>query len=323
VWSLKQRIDPLHSFTLVHNGHVMSDSRTVKDYSFQKASIVHMIYAVHGGGNDGGSIPTRGEMVKIKKSLKRNDNFSASSRRIRWITCGLSKQPLVQPIVADELGNIFNKEEIIKGLIEKNLPQKFNHIRTLKDVYHVNFTFNTTYDPTKPNADEDESPFRCPVTSQPVNGQHPFSLLMTCGHVISEKGLQQADALNPTCFICQKFFTKSDVLPLNPEEEIQEKLRSRMSQQRALLQQKEKKEITQSKLKRKLSSNDSNPSKKPNKIQGSVRNTLAVQAALEKVNSNHDAKKRMSEAYKSIFTTPTSTTSSPAYFTGTSRGVIK
>jgi hypothetical protein len=325
VWSLKQRIDPCHSFTLVHNGHVLCDSKNVKDYSFKNSSFLHMVYSIHGGGNDGGSIPTRGEMVKIKKSTKRNDK--SAKRRSRWETCALSKQPLVQPIVADELGNIFNKEVIIKGLIEKNLPQKFNHIRSLKDVHHVNFTFNTTIcDTNKPVQngavpDEEESPFRCPITSQPANGQASFSLLITCGHVISEKGLQQIDSLHPTCFICQNFFTKLDVLPLNPEEETLEKLRIRMSEQRAL-QQKEKKEICQSKLKRKLSSNDSNhSSKRPN--QGSVRNTLAVQAALEKVNSNHDAKKRMSEAYKSIFSTPTSTTSSPAFFTGTSRGVIK
>jgi hypothetical protein len=283
-----------------------------------------MIYSIHGGGNDGGSIPTRGEMVKIKKSFKRND--PTTSRKMRWITCALSKQPLVQPIVADELGNIFNKEQIIKGLIEKNLPQRFNHIRTLKGVYDVNFTYNSKYDPSNPNqiaVGEDESPFQCPVTAVPINGQHPFSLLITCGHVISEKGLLQIDSQNPTCFVCQKFFTKTDVIPLNPEEYIQEQIKSRMPQ--TAIQQKEIKEKSQqSRLKRKLSSNESNhSSKKPNKDQGSVRNTLAVQAALEKVNSNHDAKKRMSEAYKSIFSTPTSSTSSPAFFTGTSRGVIK
>jgi len=65
------------------------------------------------------------------------------------------------------------------------------------------------------------------------------------------------------------------------------------------------------------------PKKQRNNNQGSVRNTLAVQAALERVDSNHDAKKRTSEAYKSIFAGPTTGPVTTAFFTGTSRGVIK
>jgi hypothetical protein len=330
VWSLKQRIDPSCSFTLVYNGKILSDSKPLLLYNLHDDSIVHMIYSLQGGGNDGGSIPTRGEMVKIKKKSKQSD--LAISRRLRWITCALSKQPLMQPIVADQLGNIYNKEEIIKCLIEKNMPQRFNHIRTLKDVYEVNFIWNAKYDPSKPvqvsvDADISESPFQCPVTAQPANGQHPFSLILTCGHVLSEKGLQQIESQNLTCFVCQKYFTKSDIFPLNPSESSQEKLRNKMNLQRSNLDKKDN--PLQSKLKRKLSSK--NDFKAPTKRQrskennqGSVRNTLAVQAALEKVNSNHDAKKRTSEAYKSIFAPPATAGPSPtAFFTGTSRGVIK
>lgn len=225
---------------------------------------------------------------------------------------------------------------MIKGLLEKSLPARFNHIRSLKDVYEVNFTYNEKYDPAKPvqievGANDDESPFQCPVTAQPVNGQLPFSFLITCGHVISEKGLQQlCDSPNPTCFVCQKYFTKSDIYPLNPDEETQEKIRTKIIQQRSTQEQTDKKEKTQqppSKLKRKLSTKEEDSKKfskkSNNNTQGTVRNTLAVQAALEKVNSNHDAKKRLSEAYKSIFSTPSTSVSATAYFTGTSRGVIK
>jgi hypothetical protein len=325
IWQLKQRIDPSCHFSLVWNGQILCDSKSLNYYQLQNQSVIHLIYPLHGGGNDGGSIPTRGEMVKIKKNSKRNDSSAARSLH-RWITCAISKQPLAQPIVADELGNILNKEEVIKGLIEKNLGSRYNHIRSLKDVFEVNFTFNAKYDPTQPGQlgvrADDESPFQCPVTAQPVNGQLPFSLLITCGHVISEKGLQQiCDSPNPICFVCQKYFTKSDILPLNPDEETQVKLRTKRS-----IKEKEMNEKSQqSTLKRKFSTKEESKktSKKPNTTQGTVRNTLAVQAALEKVNANHDAKKRLSEAYKSIFSAPSHSGSSTAFFTGTSRGVIK
>jgi len=52
-----------------------------------------------------------------------------------------------------------------------------------------------------------------------------------------------------------------------------------------------------------------------------LENSLSVKVALEKAGNTHDAKKRTSQAYKSIFSTPNLVET--LYFTGTSRGVIK
>jgi hypothetical protein len=41
--------------------------------------------------------------------------------------------------VGCELGNFFNKEALIKALLEKNLPKEFSHIRELKDVKELTF----------------------------------------------------------------------------------------------------------------------------------------------------------------------------------------
>jgi len=215
------------------------------------------------------------------------------------------------------------------------MPQRFCHINSLKDVYDVNFTYNPKYDPAKPvevgvEAAVNESPFQCPVNTLPANGQHHFSLIITCGHVLSEKGLQQIESQNLTCFVCQRYFTKSDILQLNPDEKSQENLRSKLKLQKSSTIKStsttEDNKKDKSKLKRKLTTknNETTSTKKQrNNNQGSVRNTLAVQAALERVDSNHDAKKRTSEAYKSIFAHPTSAPVTTAFFTGTSRGVIK
>jgi hypothetical protein len=340
---------------LVHNGRTLVDDRLLSHYNLYDGSTLHVIYGLQGGGNDGGSIPTRGEMVKIKKHTKRSD--SAISRRLRWITCAITRQPLVQPIVADALGNIFNKEALIKSLIEKTISPRYNHIRSLKQIYDVNFTFNPKYDPALPvhvgvEIEEFESPFECPITALPANGQHSFSLIIKCGHVFSDKGLQQIDLQNAYCFVCQKPFSRGDILQLNPDEETQERIRSRILQinkaaanakfeekkslkettkneQGKKLPVDEKTDIAKGNIKRKLPpSNDTKqqPVTKKTKRdvnQGSVRNTLAVHGALEQVNNNHDAKKRMSEAYKSIFSDANSTTKTNTFFTGSSRGVIK
>jgi len=357
---LKQRVNNLQGSTLapsdcclVHNGRTLVDDRLLSHYHLRDGYTIHVIFGLQGGGNDGGSIPTRGEMVKIKKYTKKSD--SSISRRLRWITCAITRQPLVQPIVADALGNIFNKEALIKSLIEKTISPRYNHIRSLKHIYDVNFTFNPKYDPTQPvyvgvEVEEFDSPFECPITGVPANGQHSFSLIITCGHVLSDKGLQQIDLQNACCFVCQKTFSRGDILQLNPDEETQERIRSRINElnKRAVKEKFEEKkisketkneqgkklsdektEVAKGNIKRKLPSpNDTKQQPVTKKAkrdanQGSVRNTLAVQGALEQVNNNHDAKKRMSEAYKSIFADSSSTTKTNTFFTGSSRGVIK
>jgi hypothetical protein len=77
-------------------------------------------------GNDGGSFSQRTEMVKTKKREERKENFEMAKAKSRL--CTLSKDHLKEPIVADRLGLLYNKEEIIKKLIEKSMPHAFRHI---------------------------------------------------------------------------------------------------------------------------------------------------------------------------------------------------
>ena len=77
-------------------------------------------------GNDGGSIPKRSEVVKHKKNDvevdKQAKNFAKSS------LCAMSKEPLRHPIVACRRGLLYNKEHLIKRLLEKSMPSEFRHI---------------------------------------------------------------------------------------------------------------------------------------------------------------------------------------------------
>ena len=91
-------------------------------------------------GGDGGSIPTRSDLVKLKDKEKKADPHE--QQKIRWSYCTMSNQPLAEPVVADELGNLYNKEHVLKYLVDrKNNPEKhydaaFQHIHSSKVRMH-------------------------------------------------------------------------------------------------------------------------------------------------------------------------------------------
>ena len=86
-------------------------------------------------GNDGGSIPKRREVVKVKHREERKENFEIAKAKSRL--CALGKEPLRGPIVACRLGLLYNKEDVVKRLIEKTMPKAFRHIRKLRDVKDI------------------------------------------------------------------------------------------------------------------------------------------------------------------------------------------
>lgn len=81
-------------------------------------------------GCDGGTIPKRSEVVKVKQKEQKVDE--ATNERIRWEVCALSQQPLRDPVAADELGHVLNREAVLEALVNKSMPKKFKHIRSLK-----------------------------------------------------------------------------------------------------------------------------------------------------------------------------------------------
>ena len=62
-------------------------------------------------GCDGGTIPTRDELVKLKKKPEQRDKDG--HRIFRWQHCSISQQPLRKPVMACEMGKMYNKESII------------------------------------------------------------------------------------------------------------------------------------------------------------------------------------------------------------------
>ncbi|GMF98004.1 unnamed protein product [[Candida] boidinii] len=116
-------------------------------------------------GNDGGTIPSRREILNFNSRNKtssiknKNKNLNSSNGSIEisnenysnlilnylndWKYCKLSKKLLDFPILSDYKGQLYNKEEILKFLLNKDYEiskyKEFSHIRSLrKDLVELN-----------------------------------------------------------------------------------------------------------------------------------------------------------------------------------------
>jgi len=89
------------------------------------------------------------------------------------------------------------------------------------------FTPNPAFD-----AKEEENivaPFICPITLIEV-GRHRFSLLKSCGCVLSERALREVPS--KACLQCGKSFTVSDIITLNPSVDEVDDIRKNMNTRR-------------------------------------------------------------------------------------------
>jgi len=129
---------------------------------------------------DGGSIPTRADLVKEKQKEEKPDAHIQVI--IKWFYCTLSKKPLEPPVVADLAGKLYNREAIIEFLLDKTCYGDGDlvcpHINSMKDVVTLNLTLNSAKNPTAISStpeslDEHQLPtsaFMCPITMKEMVG---------------------------------------------------------------------------------------------------------------------------------------------------------
>ena len=123
--------------------------------------------------------------------------------------CALSKEPLRKPISFCRLGLLYNKEEVIKRLIEKTMPKAFRHIRKLKDVRELKC------DDSRVEEEDGSQIIVCPVSKRELNGFHPFVAVWGCGCVISEEAKSELK-MAESCLACGAKIEKiSDIISLN------------------------------------------------------------------------------------------------------------
>jgi len=186
-------------------------------------------------GCDGGTIPTRDELVKTKKKPEQKDQDSV--RLYKWQHCALTQEPLDKPIVACELGRLYNKEAIIEKLLNaksEGSSQGADHIKSLKDVKELQLEPNPNF---KDKAsvgdggyvDRSISPWICPLTSQEMNGKFRFVFDWSNGKVMSKRAYKMLKADQAAAI------AEENLIVINPEENSDDEdlMRAKMEARRA------------------------------------------------------------------------------------------
>merc|ERR1712025_310236 len=145
-----------------------------------------------------------------------------------WQHCALTQHPLTKPVVACEMGRLYNKEAIIELLLSQDrstAPKWSEHLKQLKDVVELQLTSNPAY--TDGSRRQDAvgdgmyvdrlvSPWICPVTGLEMNGRFKFVFPWSSGRVVAERAIKmlQKDPAE------SDNFKEEDLIVLNPEEEL-------------------------------------------------------------------------------------------------------
>lgn len=190
---------------------------------------LYILIKFHAMGCDGGTIPRRDELVRVKKKPEAKDKDSELA--FKWRCCAITQETLQQPIVVCHLGKLYSKIPLIEALLDRStLPDFCKHIKSLKDVKDLKLTNNPefTKDEGKKEGaiDHRAAPYICPVLGLEMSGKFRFVALWSCGCVFSERALKEIGTKN--CHKCTKPFEDDDVVIINGNEEDSVVMRSRM-----------------------------------------------------------------------------------------------
>ena len=152
-------------------------------------------------GNDGGSIPDRTSMIRVKKKKKKL--FIREIKKIKCNLCSLTKEKLRKPIVGDKLGQLYNKTSVIEYLLSKKKPFGFQHIKSLKNVKELKCIIN------------DNGYIQCQISREEFSGLNKFYFLWTCGCILSKTSIDELH-MKEKCIICNTpFDINKDLISLN------------------------------------------------------------------------------------------------------------
>jgi hypothetical protein len=160
-------------------------------------------------GGDGGTVTNNRKFLKsTKNSFEGVSNMDSSSliqrQKERSHLCALTGQRLVTPIVACELGNLYNKESLIRHLLARGSPNEaagvekasvddsdvmITHIRGLKDVKDVILN-PPSLCPTVASSSSSCLTI-CPVTQIEFTGTVPFVCVWSTGYLLSQRAIKE------------------------------------------------------------------------------------------------------------------------------------
>ncbi|GAB1316206.1 Replication termination factor 2 [Madurella fahalii] len=182
-------------------------------------------------GNDGGSIPTRRELVKSAARTPTVSELKATaleSLSHSWTHDPLTSELLdMENVVSDWRGRLYNYESILRGLMpsgddnDTTAPALVNGespeltfastgIKSLRDVVKLKFK---RYAP--PGAKGKET-WACPVSMKELGAATRAVYLVPCGHVFAEAAIKQIQ--EEVCPECSEAFRSGDVIPILPTD---------------------------------------------------------------------------------------------------------
>lgn len=278
-------------------------------------------------GCDGGTIPKRDELVRVKQKPEQKDKDA--EREFRWLHCALTQQRLEEPIVMCTMGRLYSKQSVIERLLEKEkMPEISAHVRSMKDIKTLQLTPNPAFtdeDKTEGLLDTRHAPYICKLVGLEMSGKFRFVALWSCGCVMSERALKQIKGNTAnTCPLCQLPFSVEDVIVLNGNDEDLElmKVKSEMRAAKRKSAKKDKKEskktetcvkseavsteTTSDSVKEEKPSTSTNGSKL--KVVGNPKRLGAVNAMqdpeMKRLKTDFSVAKdpKASDVYKSLFT---------------------
>ncbi|KAK2848534.1 hypothetical protein FQN49_005628 [Arthroderma sp. PD_2] len=179
-------------------------------------------------GNDGGSIPTRRELVK---EAARNPNTTQLKETLRehlehfWTTCPLSHKRLLSPIVSDALGNLYNKDALLQYLLPGDDIEAISakadcdevlqgRVKSLRDVVELKFEVDGN---TETSNGKSKGRWICPVTHKELGPTVKAVYLVPCGHVFSEGAIREMKT--DKCLQCNEPYDSSNVVSILPTHE--------------------------------------------------------------------------------------------------------
>ena len=167
-------------------------------------------------GNDGGSIPTRRELVKeaaralTTTQLKETQHEQQS---YAWSTDPLTRKPLARPIVSDAAGKLYNKDAILEyllpaddGGVKKVEDEKVleGRVRSLKDVVEVKFEVEASGEESVNGGVERTKRWVCPITRRELGPGAKAVYLVPCGHAFAGSVVKEVSG--ETCLQVSLYF---------------------------------------------------------------------------------------------------------------------
>lgn len=196
-------------------------------------------------GNDGGSIPTRRELVKNAARLPTVSELKATAHEAlvhSWQTDPVSGEPLdLDNVVSDWRGRLYNYETVLQGLTSSKsdeddakkddealelLDEVTNGrdvsfaetgIRSIRDIVRLQGTPYKSPSTSTTASTTSSQKWQCPVTLKALGPLGKSVYVVPCGHVFSEAAIITI-ATDKLCPECSVSIEPSNIITILPSE---------------------------------------------------------------------------------------------------------